>query len=113
MKRKLDYFFTPYNGTINTDKYMNFNTKFDDQNIYTFDKNGRLSDEFHNPYTHGIAKTNAIWRKIKAKVFDTDAAVFKAVRQRVRLMDPTEDYLTKMDLIDSHPELYYLSGPNT
>ena len=47
---------------------------------------------------------------MKSKIFRTDNRQLKQVNRQLKMKDPTENYMTKMDLIDSHPELFDKRG---
>mmetsp|Transcript_18720 Transcript_18720/g.28713 ORF Transcript_18720/g.28713 Transcript_18720/m.28713 type:complete len:94 (-) Transcript_18720:3923-4204(-) len=51
-------------------------------------------------------KASDLWTKIKDKIFESDKQVLKDLQRHVQLQNTTTDFLTKLDLIDSHPELF-------
>lgn len=107
LKRKLDYFYTPYNKQFYSEKYMKFDESADQMMVFQKDKRGKIPEEFKDPFKQKQILTNALWTKIKDKIFDTEKEVLKGLHRHVQItMLPTEDYLTKLDLIDTHPELF-------
>ena len=49
---------------------------------------------------------------MKSKIFRADNTVMKNVNRQLKMKQPTENYMTKMDLIDTHPELFDRRGKN-
>ena len=50
---------------------------------------------------------NALWSRLKDKIFDTEKDILRGLHRHIQLtMIPTNDYLAKLELIDSHPEMF-------
>lgn len=50
---------------------------------------------------------NSLWTKFKKEIFETDVEQMKDLKRHVIMcLNPSKDYLTKLDLVDSNPELF-------
>ena len=44
-----------------------------------------------------------LWGSFKEKIFQTEKPIIKAVERQLKMTNKTSDFLTKLDLIDTHP----------
>jgi hypothetical protein len=59
-------------------------------------------EELNNAKIYG----NLLWSKIKTKIFEMDSEMLEQLSRHNKLRLPSENYLTKLDLIDKYPELF-------
>ena len=54
-----------------------------------------------------------LWTKVKNKIFETERPILKGLKRHVNMtLNPTDNYLTKLDLIDTHPQLFIKENKN-
>ena len=133
IKRKLDYFYLPYNPIINTQKYMNFkNVEVDeDQDKFLNKKKQRKQTKIvlepkiyaqrNQLYKISASQPNdtqnelsaqqrklgmQLWGQFKDKIFETEKPIIHQINRQLKMSEPSDDFLTKLDLIDTHPELF-------
>ena len=61
-------------------------------------------NEYEDPFKTKKLKYDDLWTKVKDKIFDTERPILKNFGRHINMtMNKTENYLTKLDLIDTHP----------
>lgn len=89
VQRKIDYFITPYNQKINVERGMKFadNSSISEQKTQNDDKYD--------------------WNKLTDVIMNSNDQTMKyLIRNRVFSGNLSGDFLTKLDLIESHPKLF-------
>ena len=111
IKRQIDYYYSPYNKNFNSEKFM----KFDDSDRRNYQNvKGRMPEQFQNPISNRQLVADELWTKFKNKIFETERPILKGLQRHVHMtLNPTTDYLTKLDLIDTHPELFNMNNKTT
>lgn len=95
LKRKIDYYITPYNNRIQCGRGMTFS---DDEGEKNFE-DGEVEDRKKHLAAIG-------WNKMRNMIQSLDMITLKNLRRHLLLIEPGEDYMTKLDLIDTHPDLF-------
>ena len=106
LQRKLDYYFSPYGTVIQNEKYMKFDDNVEKMKLIKFDSKGKKYSEYEDPSNCKQILGDCYWTKMKNKIFETDKSVLKGIQRHVQLQKESPDYLTKLDLIDHHPEIF-------
>lgn len=99
LKRKVDYYFTPYNPGYLMDKHM----KFDDQELNM--KNKSLVADKSQKVNKDIAEVPSAlgdvhWSKLVKKILSMETNSLKEMQRHVQMQNDTDDFLTKLDLIE-------------
>ena len=87
----MDFYYTPYDAEISAKKWMNFSNGYKG----FFNQNDPLSKQI-----------SPQWGLIREFIMKTDAKTIKNIERHNSLQQKTSDYMKKLDLIDSHPNLY-------
>lgn len=91
VQRKIDFFITPYNRKINIDRAM----RFDENPPATASKEEK----------HDLEKYD--WAKFTDMLMNSSEETLKyLVRHRSLSSRATDDFLTKLDLIETHRDLF-------
>ena len=121
IQRKIDYYFTPYIDVSMTEenkfqgapaKYMKFDEAKD---IYKEmnDSEGNLQKEYQDKPSKICDEISAnAWGKVKEFVWNKDNEdTIQNIGRFILMKDETDDFLTKLDLIDTHPEVFLTDNP--
>jgi hypothetical protein len=92
----MDFYYHPYQVDISAKKWMNFSnqSKF---NFKSCDKLNKISPQ---------------WGLIREFIMKTDSNTIKSIRRHHSLQAKSGDYLRKLDLVDSHPNLFLPNSNN-
>ena len=102
----MDYYYSPYGTVVQNEKYMKFDESVDQRRVVQFDSKGKKHIEFEDPFQRRQILGEVYWTKLKDRIFDTETSVLQGIQRHVQLQKETNNYLTKLDLIDHHPEIY-------
>ena len=50
--------------------------------------------------------SDQLWSRLKKTIFDMNKTTMKEFSRFILMKNPTEDYLTKLDLIESFPQVF-------
>ena len=84
IRRKIDYFISPYNALMNTSKYMKFN-ELDEKKIQLRPTYLNTSEQLEDPIERHQKSRNAAWLRTIDRIFETDSEVLKELRRGVQL----------------------------
>lgn len=108
IRRKMDYYYSPYNKKYVGEKFMHFDETVANRMKAKVKFKHDVAPEFKNPIDNKQLVADVLWSKIKNKIFETERPVLEGLKRHVNMtVNPQKDFLTKLDLIDSYPELFY------
>ena len=86
---------------------MNFDESIEQSKLIQVDKNGKPDDNsFIEPFNSKQIISNAGWSKMKDGILEMKKDQLHNINRQLKLQEPTDNYMTKLDLIDDHPELF-------
>jgi len=68
-----------------------------------------IESEFKEPLKTAKIISNKNWTSLKNRVFNMEVKQIRAFKRFNLLKSDTDDFMTRLDLIDSHQELYILN----
>lgn len=106
LQRKIDYYITPYSRSYQVHKWMTFD---DEEKSKIPDKKTGFIDNSPIETKDYISDKN--WTKLRNLISSIDEKQAKGLNRFIHIKDNYDDYMTKLDLIDSHPNEFIKNGP--